>query len=228
MGEERPAGDGVQDLRPRRAHAGTFASREHNRKAGALNRQSNLLCGASAAGAVISECVAAEKCNARNLSRQNDQIRAFESTRQAGASGRQLSGERTHAILRTLMEPALFLPTARQLNWLLLIALLSLGEALYLRYLAIEYAPVSLACQAGLDTWLCATFRLVIVLFNHSAFGWVALAAAVPNLLRPSILLVGVALAAIPFGLVLHNADLAGLAAALLLLTLARPAPAAE
>jgi hypothetical protein len=126
------------------------------------------------------------------------------------------------------MEPALFLPTARQLNWLLLIALLSLGEALYLRYLAIEYAPVSLACQAGLDTWLCATFRLVIVLFNHSAFGWVALAAAVLNLLRPSILLVGVALAAIPFGLVLHNAGLAGLAAALLLLTLARPAPAAE
>ena len=126
------------------------------------------------------------------------------------------------------MEPALFLPTARQLNWLLLIALLSLGEALYLRYLAIEYAPVSLACQAGLDTWLCATFRLVIVLFNHSAFGWVALAAAVLNLLRPSNLLVGVALAAIPFGLVLHNADLAGLAAALLLLTLARPAPAAE
>ena len=126
------------------------------------------------------------------------------------------------------MEPALFLPTARQLTWLLLIALLSLGEALYLRYLAIEYAPVSLACQAGLDTWLCATFRLVIVLFNHSAFGWVALAAAVLNLLRPSILLVGVALAAIPFGLVLHNAGLAGLAAALLLLTLARPAPAAE
>ena len=126
------------------------------------------------------------------------------------------------------MEPALFLPTARHLNWLLLIALLSLGEALYLRYLAIEYAPVSLACQAGLDTWLCATFRLVIVLFNHSAFGWVALAAAVLNLLRPSILLVGVALAAIPFGLVLHNAGLAGLAAALLLLTLARPALAAE
>ena len=126
------------------------------------------------------------------------------------------------------MEPALFLPTARQLNWLLLIALLSLGEALYLRYLAIEYAPVSLACQAGLDTWLCATFRLVIVLFNHSTFGWVALAVAALNLLRPSILLVGIALAAIPFGLVLHNADLAGLAAALLLLTLARPAPAVE
>ena len=114
------------------------------------------------------------------------------------------------------------------MNWLTLIALLSLGEALYLRYLAIEYAPVSLACQAGLDTWLCATFRLTIVLFNHWAFGWVALGAALLNLLRPSILLLAVALAAGAFGLVLHNANLVGLAAALLMLSLARPAPAAE
>jgi hypothetical protein len=126
------------------------------------------------------------------------------------------------------MQPALFLPTARQMNWLTLIALLSLGEALYLRYMAIEYAPVSLACQADLNTWLCATFRLTIVLFNHSAFGWVALGAALLNLLRPSILLLAVALVASPFGLVLHNANLAGLAAALLMLSLARPAPAAE
>ena len=126
------------------------------------------------------------------------------------------------------MEPALFLPTARQLNWLLLIALLSLGEALYLRYLAIEYAPVSLACQAGLDTWLCATFRLVIILYNHSVFGWIALAAALLNLVRPSVVLVAVGLAVAAFGLVLHNANLAGVAAALLILSLARPAPAAE
>lgn len=126
------------------------------------------------------------------------------------------------------MQPALFLPTPRQINWLLLITLLALGEALYLRYLAIEYAPVSLACQAGLDTWLCATFRLTIILYNHSVFGWVALGAALLNLLRPSILLVALALAATSFGLVLHNANLAGVAAALLLLSLARPAPAAE
>jgi hypothetical protein len=126
------------------------------------------------------------------------------------------------------MQPALFLPTARQINWLLLITLLALGEALYLRYLAIEYAPISLACQAGLDTWLCATFRLTIILYNHSVFGWVALGAALLNLLRPSILLVALALAATSFGLVLHNANLAGVAAALLLLSLARPAPVAE
>jgi hypothetical protein len=126
------------------------------------------------------------------------------------------------------MQSRLFLPTARQTNWLLLIGLLALGEALYLRYLAIEYAQVSLACQAGLDTWLCGTFRLVIVLYNYSVFGWVALAAALLNLLRPSIVLVAVGLAAAAFGLVLHNAGLAGLAAALLILSLARPAPAAE
>jgi hypothetical protein len=126
------------------------------------------------------------------------------------------------------MQSRLFLPTARQTNWLLLIGLLALGEALYLRYLAIEYAQVSLACQAGLDTWLCGTFRLVIVLYNYSAFGWVALAAALLNLLRPSIVLVSVGLTAAAFGLVLHNAGLAGLAAALLILSLARPAPAAE
>jgi hypothetical protein len=126
------------------------------------------------------------------------------------------------------MPSAPFLPTARQANWLLLIGFLAVGEALYLRYLAIEYAPVSLACQTGLKTWLCATFRLTIVLFNHSAFGWIALCAAALNLLRPSIVLVSVALAGAGFGLVLHNADLSGLALALVVLSLARPAPAPE
>ena len=59
-------------------------------------------------------------------------------------------------------------------------------------------------------------------------FGWVALIAALINLLRPAILLMAVALVAIAFGLVLHNANLAGVAAALLMLSLARHAPAAE
>jgi hypothetical protein len=126
------------------------------------------------------------------------------------------------------MPSRLFLPTARQTNWLLAIGFLALGEALYLRYLAIEYAAVALACQAGLQTWLCTTFRLVIILFNHSAFGWIAFTAALLNLLRPSVLLVSIALAAAAFGLVLHNADLSGLAVALLVVSLARRAPAPE
>jgi hypothetical protein len=126
------------------------------------------------------------------------------------------------------MNSQLFLPTARQVNWLLIVAFLSVGEAIYLRYHAIENAPVSLACQSGLSTWLCTSMRLVIVLFNHSVFGWVALAAAALNLLRPSLLLVTIGIAAAGFGLVMHNADLSGLAVALLILSLARPAPAAE
>jgi hypothetical protein len=134
----------------------------------------------------------------------------------------------SRSTLMAQMQPRLFLPTARHANWLLVIGFLALGEALYLRYLAIEYATVALACQAGLDTWLCTTFRLVIVLFNHSAFGWIALSAALLNLLRPSIVLVSIALAAAGFGLVLHNADLSGLAVALLIVSLARPAPAPE
>jgi hypothetical protein len=125
----------------------------------------------------------------------------------------------------TLRRP-LFLPTARQTNWLLVVAFLSVGEALYLRYMAIENSTVSLACQAGLDTWLCSTFRLTIVLFDHEVFGAVALAAALLNLLRPSIVLLALALAAAAFGVVLHNADLSALAAGVLILSLARPAPA--
>ena len=123
---------------------------------------------------------------------------------------------------------ATFFPTARQTNWLLIVAFLAIGEALYIRYLAIEFASVSLACQSGLQTWLCRTFRTVIVLYNHGVFGYVAVAVAALNLLRPSIVLMSVAIAAAGFGLVLHNTDLSGLAAALLLLSLARPAPAAD
>jgi hypothetical protein len=126
------------------------------------------------------------------------------------------------------MRRPLFLPTARQTNWLLIVAFLSVGEALYLRYVAIENSNVALACQAGLKTWLCDTFRLTIVLYNNQVFGMVAMIAAVLNMLRPSLVLAALVLAAAGFGVVLHNADLSALAAALLILSLARPAPAAE
>jgi hypothetical protein len=126
------------------------------------------------------------------------------------------------------MPRPLFLPTARQTNWLLIIAFLAVGEAMYLRYMAIENLNVELACQAGLKTWLCGSFHVCIALYNHYVFGAVALAAALLNLIRPSIVLVAVALAAGGFGIVLHNPELSALAAALLILSLARPAPATE
>jgi hypothetical protein len=123
---------------------------------------------------------------------------------------------------------ARFVPTARQTNWLLCVGFLSVGWALWLRYRALEFSDVSLACQAGLDTWLCGTFRAVIVLYDHYVFGAVAVCAAVINLLRPSLPLFAIALAAAGLGIVLHNPSLAALAAALLIVSLARPAPEPE
>ena len=125
------------------------------------------------------------------------------------------------------MRP-LFLPTARQTNWLLIIAFLAVGEAMYLRYMVMENSTMSLACQSGLTTWLCESFRPVNMLYPHQVFGGAALLLALLNLLRPSIVLVAVAVAAAAFGIVLHNADLSALAAGVLILSLARPAPTTE
>ncbi len=119
----------------------------------------------------------------------------------------------------------LFMPTARQTNWLIAAGLLSVGYALYLRYLAVELSSVGLACQAGSQTWLCLTRKVVIALFGHSVFGYVAMAAALLNLLRPSLALFGLGLVAAGFGIVLYNVGLSALAAGLLILSLARPAP---
>jgi len=118
----------------------------------------------------------------------------------------------------------LFLPTPRQTNVLLAVGFLSLGFAFYVRYRVIEHTPVGLACEAGLDTWLCLTRKIAMGLFNHSVFGTVALGAAGLNLIRPSVVLFGLGLAAGGLGIVLYNVGLSGLAIALLLLSLARPA----
>ena len=121
--------------------------------------------------------------------------------------------------------PRLFLPSARQMNGLLVVGFLATGYALYLRYLAIEQPSVALACEGGLRTWLCTTRGAATWLFRHDVFGSVALAVAFINLIRPSVVLVAASLAVGGFGIVLYNVDLSALAAALLLLSLARPAP---
>ena len=110
-------------------------------------------------------------------------------------------------------------------NWLLILGFCSLGYALYLRYLAVEQSSVGLACAAGLDTWLCASRRIAIMLFTYSVFGWSALLVAALNLLRPSLVLFALTLCAACFGIVLYNVALSSLAVGLLLLSLARRAP---
>ena len=119
----------------------------------------------------------------------------------------------------------LFLPSARATNYLLIVGFCSLGYALYLRYLAVEQSSVGLACAAGLDTWLCASRRIAIMLFTYSVFGWSALLVAALNLLRPSLVLFALTLCAACFGIVLYNVALSSLAVGLLLLSLARRAP---
>jgi hypothetical protein len=120
----------------------------------------------------------------------------------------------------------LFLPTARQTNILLVVGFVSLGYALYLRYLVIEQSSVSLACDGGLQTWACTTRKVVTVLFRESVFGIGAVAAAALNLIRPSVVFVALGLCFGGFGIVLYNVSLSALAVGLLILSLARPAPA--
>ena len=122
----------------------------------------------------------------------------------------------------------LFCPSARQVNWLIAVGLVSLGYAMYLRYQAIELTSVGLACAAGPQTWLCSTRKVVTSLFENSVFGWVALVIAALNFIRPNLILFALALAASAFGVVLHNAVLAGLATGVLILSLARPRVVAE
>jgi hypothetical protein len=113
-----------------------------------------------------------------------------------------------------------------QVQWLLITGFLSVGYALYLRYLAVEFSTVALACDAGLQTMICKIRLLITYLFRNSVFGLTALVIAVLHVMRPSIVLLTAGLVAAGFGIVLYNIALSGLAIGLLILGFARPAPA--
>src|SRR5271167_1920885 len=120
-------------------------------------------------------------------------------------------------------QPRLFAPSAATLNWVITIGFVSLGYAMYMRYLVIEQPSVGLACDAGLKTWLCLSRKVAAALFDNYVFGWVSLGAAVLALIRPSVPLFTIGLAATAFGIVLYNASLSGFAAALLIMCFSRP-----
>ncbi len=119
----------------------------------------------------------------------------------------------------------LFLPSARATNALLIVGFCSLSYALYMRYLAVEQSSVGLACAAGLNTWLCYSRHIAIALFTNSVFGIAALLLAAVNLLRPTLVIFALALAAACLGIVLYNVASSSLAAGLLVLSFARRAP---
>ncbi len=53
------------------------------------------------------------------------------------------------------------------MQWLLVVGFVTVGYALYLRYLAVEFSSVALACDAGLQTMLCKTRPLATSLFKQ-------------------------------------------------------------
>ena len=55
------------------------------------------------------------------------------------------------------MKKVPFRLTPYQVQWLLVVGFATVGYALYLRYLAIEFPTVALACEAGLQTILVLT-----------------------------------------------------------------------
>ncbi len=124
------------------------------------------------------------------------------------------------------MNKPLFRLTPRQVQWILIVGFMSVGYAIYLRYLALEFSQTALACEAGLQTMLCKTRLLVMALFKNSVFGITAMVIAVLHLIRPSIVTLTGGLIAAGFGIVLYNIGLSGLAIGLLILGFARPAPA--
>ena len=124
------------------------------------------------------------------------------------------------------MSRPLFRPSLRQAAWLAAIALVSIGYAL------LSAPPGDRAIRRGhrlrgrdrrrgcapaaTPRYRCS--RPVV-------FGLVAIGAALLNLVRPSFVLCAVALIAGGFGIVLYNVALSAFAVALLILSLARPAP---
>ena len=124
------------------------------------------------------------------------------------------------------MKKEPFRLTALQVQWILVVGFLTVGYALYLRYMAIEFTQVRLECEGGLQTMLCKTRILMTYLFKSYVFGIVAMIVAVLHVIRPSIVTLTVGLVAACFGIVLYNIGLSGVALGLLILGFARPAPA--
>ncbi|MEO8319849.1 MAG: hypothetical protein ABJA75_26000 [Bradyrhizobium sp.] len=124
------------------------------------------------------------------------------------------------------MKKIPFRLTSYQVQFLLVVGFVTVGYALYLRYLAVEFSTVALACDAGLQSMLCKARALATSLFKNSVFGIVALVIAALHLMRPSIVLLTGGLIAAGLGIVLYNVVLSGIAIGLLILGFARPAPA--
>lgn len=121
-----------------------------------------------------------------------------------------------------------FRPSPRAAVVIVALGAAALGLAAYMRYGLVEPASVGLVCDAGAMTSVCIIRRVFIGIFVWNGFGGAALVAAILALIRPSNILIGIAVFAGFLGVVLYNTQISALALALLPLVLARPAPAKE
>jgi hypothetical protein len=119
----------------------------------------------------------------------------------------------------------LFLPSKRASLLLAVLGLAALGTALFLRYGIIQNSVIGVACEAGEVSLTCKIRLAVILMFIQDAFGWMAVIAAGIQLWRPNTIAFGMSLIFALLGLVLYNTRASALAVALLVLSLARPAP---
>jgi hypothetical protein len=122
------------------------------------------------------------------------------------------------------MDWTLYRPTFRQAVGLAAVAAVALSYGFVMRYAVIQNSAIGIACETA-TTWLCTSRRASIALFQPQVFGIAALGASLLNLLRPSFVFVALALLAGGAGIVLYNTALSALAVALLIVSLARPAP---
>jgi hypothetical protein len=121
-----------------------------------------------------------------------------------------------------------YAPSRRAIVILAILAVAALGAALFLRYDIIQNTPIGLACEAGEASFTCKLRLMVILMFVNECFGWTALIAAMVQLWRPNMVVLGVGLVFALLGLVLYNTRVAALAVTLLVLSFARHRPATK
>ena len=122
----------------------------------------------------------------------------------------------------------LFLPSRLAAAILAVLGLAAVSAALYLRYCIIQNSAIGVACEAGEVSLTCKLRLAMILMFVQDCFGWLAIIAAGVQLWRPNIVAFGTGLVFALLGLVLYNTRASALAVALLVLSLARPSPAAR
>lgn len=119
-----------------------------------------------------------------------------------------------------------FLPSPRATNLLVAIGFMSLGYAMYVRYMLIETSSVALECDAGLAAAHCTVRTISMFFFQNQLFGIAALILAAVHLFRPNTYVFAAALSLTGLGLVLYNNGCAAIAFALLVVSFARPVAA--